>query len=348
MANLLDRDRDLYVPEVRRNPWIHTLFWFFFYLYLIWDASYSFDQLFTSLIDSLIYLAATLLMVYFNIVFLLPRFLYRKMYFEYSILLILIVVVGSLVKSLSYVYIIPSSDIDKYSMLTILSAWFFKSLFETIAISSFQIIQDWANSQKYYKELDNQRLETELKFLKTQMQPHFLFNTLNNIFFLIKRNPEKAEDSVIKLSELLRYRLYVAVDSKVNINEEINYMHNYLELQRVRYGDEIKITFTVNGNSEMTVEPFIYMDFVENCFKHVRPQKNNEVYIDIRFDLNLNSVLFYAANSINEEELHQKLKTNGIGINNIIKRLNILYPNKHHLIIEELMGKFKVQLEITE
>jgi LytS/YehU family sensor histidine kinase len=348
MANLLERDRDLYIPEVRRNPWVHTFFWITFYLYLVWDAGYSFDQLFTSLIDSLIYLASTLLTVYFNISFLLPRYLYRKQYVQYSILLVLIVFVGALIKSISYIYIIPSTDIQEYSILTILSAWFFKSLFETIAISSFQIIQDWANSQKYYKELDNQRLQTELKFLKTQMQPHFLFNTLNNIFFLIKRNPDKAEESVIKLSELLRYRLYVAADEKVNINDEINYTKNYLDLQRVRYGDEIIITFSENGKCDMMVEPFIFMDFVENCFKHARPSNFGDVYIDIRFELKPNSILFYAVNSVNEEEIQQKLKTGGIGINNIIKRLNILYPGQHHLIIEELLGKFKVQLEITQ
>jgi LytS/YehU family sensor histidine kinase len=180
------------------------------------------------------------------------------------------------------------------------------------------------------------------------MQPHFLFNTLNNIFFLIKRNPDKAEESVIKLSELLRYRLYVAADEKVNINDEINYTKNYLDLQRVRYGDEIQITFTENGKCGMMVEPFIFMDFVENCFKHARPSISGEVYIDIRFELKPNTVLFYAVNSVNEEEIQQKLKTGGIGINNIIKRLNILYPAQHHLIIEELLGKFKVQLEITQ
>jgi LytS/YehU family sensor histidine kinase len=244
--------------------------------------------------------------------------------------------------------VLPTNDINKYSLFTIIAAWFFKSLFETVAISSFQIIDDWANSEKYYKELDNQKLEMELKFLKTQMQPHFVFNTLNNIYFLIKKDPLKAEDSIIKLSELLRYRLYVASNSKVNINQEINYTKNYLDLQRIRYGDEIHITFDVSGESEMMVEPFIFMDFVENCFKHARPNKNKEIYINIQFTLKPNSVLFYAANSVNEEEIQNKLKTTGIGINNIIKRLNILYPEKHHLIIDELFSKFIVQLEITD
>lgn len=203
-------------------------------------------------------------------------------------------------------------------------------------------------TQNELLKLQKEKLQLELNALKAQIHPHFLFNTLNNLYSLTLKNSDKASEVVLKLSDIMRYVLYQANEERVELKKELDFIKNYVDLQRIRYHDKYDITFEVSGtNEEVTIAPLLFIDFTENAFKHGIDKRFSDGFVHVKFEIHPDHLLFLCTNSIgNNEQAGIRQQDAGIGLNNVRKRLSILYPQQHQLTISEDGEIFSVRLAI--
>lgn len=207
------------------------------------------------------------------------------------------------------------------------------------------VVQRWLGTEQNRKETENEKLNTELSFLKSQVNPHFFFNTLNNIYSLAIVKSDKTATAVLKLSSIMRYILAETEQRLVPLQNEIDFIHNYIELQQVRLTNKVKVHFEVSGNTgELLVAPLIFIAFVENAFKYGVSTKEESV-IDFSIHTVANKIQFSARNFIVQSENNLQENT-GIGINNVNRRLELLYPEKHQLLYGAKEGYYSVNLTI--
>lgn len=230
------------------------------------------------------------------------------------------------------------------------SRFAFFSVFPVIMIAAISTVYGFINylskeekNKQYEKE---ERLNSELSFLRSQISPHFIFNVLNSIVYLIRSKSDSAESVTIKLSELMRYMLYESESEQVPLDKELNYLTNYIELQKVRFDEDVEINLKLEGNrSSQLIEPMLLIPFVENAFKHGVGMIENPT-IDI-YSLSGNDEFFFEVkNKIAPESSEDKDSSSGIGLKNVKRRLELLYPNRHSLDIIKENGWFTVRLKI--
>ena len=222
----------------------------------------------------------------------------------------------------------------------------FQLLFIVAIGISYRFLSDNMTDQEVKKEEENERLKSELSFLRSQISPHFMFNVLNSIVSLSRRKPEMVEPVVIKLSELMRYMIYETSDSKVSIDKEFSYLESYIELQRLRFGNDIKIDFKHNlSSSPSSIEPMLLIPFVENAFKHGVGMVQNPS-IDIELNDDKKSLFFSVRNQVSKQNSEIKDESSGIGLANVRRRLELLYPDQHELKIDEKKDSYLVELTI--
>ncbi len=223
----------------------------------------------------------------------------------------------------------------------------FQYLFIIAIGISYRFLADNMKEQEAKKEEENERLKSELSFLRSQISPHFMFNVLNSIVSLSRRKPDNVEPVVIKLSELMRYMIYETSDAKVAILKEANYLESYIELQRLRFGNDIEIEFKneISGSSG-TIEPMLLIPFVENAFKHGVGMMEKPT-ISIQLIDNAQYLHFVVKNKIGPHSTEKKDESSGIGLTNVRRRLELLYPESHKLVITEKDHTYLVDLMIT-
>lgn len=207
----------------------------------------------------------------------------------------------------------------------------------------------WYNNEIQKRKLIQDNIQTELNLLKMQVKPHFLFNTLNNIFGVAKKNNETAVcDSISKLADIMRYLTYETKEGKIHISKEIEYLKNYIDLQKLRFyeDDKIKIEFSTNGDfDDVFIEQLIFLPLVENAFKHgISLQNKSEILIVL--EIKNNTLTFKVKNTINPMKSKIPLSESGIGLENLKKRLDLLYPEKHELVKSEKQNYFEVSLTL--
>ena len=199
--------------------------------------------------------------------------------------------------------------------------------------TAYGFITDLVDQEKARQEEHQERLQSELSFLRSQISPHFIFNILNSIVYLIRSNSALAEPVTIKLSELMRYMLYKVPGTHVSLERELDYLRNYVELQNIRFGEDVDIRLSVEGDAGAhLIEPMLMIPFVENAFKHGVGMVADPV-IDISVRINEQTLLFSVRNKIGPEAPEDKDSGSGIGLRNVRRRLELLYPGKHRLEI---------------
>jgi len=222
----------------------------------------------------------------------------------------------------------------------------FVHFFFSSEIEQLILPHDWYQKKEEKKDLERQNLQSELKLLKNQINPHFLFNTLNNIDSMIKKNPDCASQSIVELSEMMRYMIYEANVEKVPLKKELDYIENYLHLQKLQYGNQELVEYTLIGDPAQTeVAPMLFIPFVENAFKHCT-NKETKHAIRLSFLFNTDKIRFEAMNIADKARVISKDKTSGIGLDTIKRRLEILYPQRHDLQIQEINDYFCVSLTL--
>lgn len=207
--------------------------------------------------------------------------------------------------------------------------------------ASVRLVTEWYKNEKLNALIETQKINTELSFLKTQLNPHFLFNTLNSIYSLANKKSDHTTDAIITLSELMRYMLYETDKTYVPLKNEIEYIKNYISLQNLRLKDSSGVRFNVHGSLEHYIEPLLLITFIENAFKY-GTDYTGKTNINIQITVEEMKLILKISNYIS---LSEKNKPNsGIGLENIKSRLNLLYPNSHVLKIEESDELYSVEL----
>jgi LytS/YehU family sensor histidine kinase len=212
--------------------------------------------------------------------------------------------------------------------------------------SAIKLTFDWGEEKRKNNELLQLQTKTELDFLKSQIQPHFFFNTLNNLYSLTILKSDNAPEVVIKLSDMMQYVLYEVNDPFIDILKEINYIQSYIELEELRFGDRVKSDLRLQGDfSEIRVPPLIYLPFVENCFKH--GSNNDEtIKIIIVFESKKDRINFTISNSLKNIEKNQT--KHGIGLKNVKRRLDLIYGKNYIFSTKIENRKYIVNLELPK
>lgn len=282
---------------------------------------------------------AFMIVFYINYLFLIERFLYKQKITEYILInLLLIIVVGSLMYY-AHEYIISLNlegrtrryrrRYQKTHYLFIARNVFSLALIVGLSVG-IKMSARWAKVESERKELEKAKTEAELQNLKSQINPHFLLNTLNNIYALIEFNPTKAQTALEELSKLLRHLLYDNNEPFVPLQKEIEFIKNYIELMRIRLSKNVKLTTQIEAlpSSSTQIAPLIFISLIENAFKH-GVSGNRDCFIDIQLKEKPNGdVEFISKNSAFPKSESDK-SGSGIGLNQVKKRLELLYPNKH-------------------
>ncbi len=331
-----------------RDLYSHMLFWFVFYAILVvLDGEPSLTLRLGKEFVNVVFFAA---IVYVNLHYLIPKYLSKSHLLWYLCLLILVAVLITPIKTLVY-YLLYSNDpgIQNYFILHQASL-FLSTFFVGIISTAYKISSDWVFHQREVIELEHRTLESELNFLKSQINPHFLFNTLNNLYALTLKKSDKAPEIVLRLSEMMRYMLYECNERRVTLEKEIKYLQNYLELEKLRQGKKMDISFSFDGEfNNKKIAPLMFIPFVENCFKHGASNQITEGYVDVTIKSINDEVSLTARNSkvSSLPSFAGRAKSGGIGLTNIRKRLSLLYQDKHLLEVEDEPNDYTVKLLIN-
>jgi two-component system LytT family sensor kinase len=291
------------------------------------------------------FMTASLLLFYSNAFYFIPHFLNRGKKWQYGLLQLLLFA-GLLA---SAIFLFPPPDKGPSHMGFHREYLFlfvpFLILWSTSTVYRFS--SDKAKTDQLLKEKENENLKTELLFLRSQVSPHFLFNVLNNMVALARLKSDRLEASLIKLSGLMRYMLYESDEQRVPLAKEIEYVTSYIDLQRLRFGEDMRISLKIAElpGDYLLIEPMLLIPFIENAFKHGTGLiKNPE--IDIALQVNGGQLDFSVRNKYNGEGSEVKDKTSGIGLANVVRRLNLLYGNAHSLTIDKQDGWYVVTLQL--
>jgi len=323
----------------------HLTFWSFFYGMLLLLSSGEAPlklRLSTEFINLLFYAA----LVYFNYGYLIPNYLKEKQFFSYSILLVSGTVILAPLKTIVYLIFYGNSPEIINSVMQ--NQWWVIILLLIMGMLStaVKISNDWWWDQKEKKELLRRNMESELNFLKSQINPHFLFNVLNSIYALSLKKSDQTPEIILKLSEIMRYMLYESNEKTVLLEREIENIQNYLDLERLRRPNLKIDALILEGEiDQQEIAPLLLNPFVENAFKHGSKGEEMENYVKISLKVK-DGILHFDIN--NSKSSKNKISTNykngGIGIENVKSRLNLLYKNKHNLKIKDLEFEYSVSL----
>jgi LytS/YehU family sensor histidine kinase len=278
---------------------------------------------------------------------LIPRLLYRKQHFLFAVLLITLIATSSFIKLFLVGTII--NDPSVYQWTTGIKEKIYDNIlphvFLVIAGMAVKLLADYNAAQKRLLQIAREKAETELNFLKSQINPHFLFNSLNAVYFLIDKDNTEARQALHKFSEMLRYQLYEVKDVKIAIEKEISYLQDYIGLQQLRMDNcdvHLQIEPSVKG---FAIEPLLLLPFVENSFKHLSHYSNgsrNTVAIALSRQ---NGEMQFSIRNTTEEKQQAEL-FGGIGLTNVKRRLELLYPQQHQLDVGEKDGWYSVHLKL--
>jgi two-component system, LytTR family, sensor kinase len=297
---------------------------------------------------SLLKTADLALMVYLTNYLLIPKLFYRKYYFVFGILFVAMILSSSLLKMKLIGIVLNNPGL--FSLSGNLKARIYDNViphfFLVLAGAAVKLMYDYSLMQQRMLEMAKEKAEAELNFLKSQINPHFLFNSLNSVYFLIdKENPE-ARKALHTFSDMLRYQLYEVNGSRIPVEKEIGYLRDYVALQSLRKDDNYQVEFSAAEEVKgFSIEPLLLIPFVENAFKHIshHPEGNNFIRLHLRKEAD--HLFFTAVNST--EPGKAKELYSGIGLSNVKRRLELLYPGKHVLTIQETPALYTVELSIN-
>jgi two-component system, LytTR family, sensor kinase len=324
----------------------HIIFWFYWIILPILNAYIDDDSERFERFKNL--LPATLMCVpffYLNSEYLLKRFIPRGQITQYILSLLVLFVVFVLSQYLVKFYFIKRD----YSIRIYDTRTLFPVLFIISMSTVYGFIIFFSSQKERIKEEEEVRLKTELSLLRSQISPHFIFNVLNSIIYLIKKEPKNAEQVTLELSSLFRYMLYESEFKQVSIEKEIEYLKTYIRLQQIRFGDDVKIDLEIDQDLEesIQIEPMLLIPFVENAFKHgVSIVRDPEIKISLIQDQKGRLVFKVINKTTGLVDSAKKVTGSGIGLKNVKRRVELLYKDQHSLELKNSNGTFEAQLTL--
>ncbi|MBQ4821953.1 histidine kinase [Aquimarina sp. MMG016] len=296
-------------------------------------------------------LPARMILVYVSIYILIPKFFLKKQFIAFIISYILLLLFCSICiqRPIIYFHVEPSYfpgwQSQGYFTITELMNTVLDVNIAAIIPLGVNFFKFYYNSQQKALTLQKEKLEAELNQLRNQVHPHFLFNTLNNLYALIIKKSDLAGQSVLKLSQLMRYMLYEANVPKVFISKEIEYLRNYVDLEKIRFDKNVDISFNSEIDKDYEISPFLLIPFVENAFKHGTSCTQNS-WVVINLVVKQYQLVLQVENGKNQNSKEQTTDS-GIGFSNVEKRLDLLYKDKHTLVIKDNELSYEVFLKLN-
>ncbi|MCM4165413.1 MULTISPECIES: sensor histidine kinase [unclassified Arenibacter] len=320
-------------PTIPRR--YHIIFWIIYFTFnsIRWGS--YFGDYWHSFKSNLVEFPLHIIIVYFNIYYLVPKFIIGKKYKTYLALFSIVLAIHYFVRIGLFHWLIPSNTATEvqaahglfsfnHIVTVTLGEIYVIGLVSAIKFTIDYVIE--LNKNNLLLELQS---ETEMKYLKAQIQPHFFFNTLNNLYALTLKRSKKAAEVVLKLSEIMEYMIYDLNKKKISLRKEINYVENYIELERIRKKDLVTSNIEIIGQvDDVMLPPFLFLPFVENCFKHGQLE-NGKIFMEMKFIRNEGHLEFYLKNDF--EKNKNARDNSGIGLINIKRRLELLYGNQFEL-----------------
>ncbi len=329
----------------------HFFFWIAYFSFNVIRWGSYFEDYWYSLKSNLVEFPLHIVIVYFNIFYLIPKFILTRKFKRYVLflfvsLLLLYCIRTGLNLLLVTKNIWPEAEgVQQAFTFNHIIAVILGELYVVALASAIKLTFDWIYEKRRAEDLQKMQLSTELDFLKSQIQPHFFFNTLNNLYALTLEKSDAAPTVVLKLSDIMQYVLYDVKEPLISLYDEINYIQNYLDLEKLRYGDKVHSKITISGNIEdVNVPPLLFLPFIENCFKH-GAHENETIDVHIKFEIIKNKTLkFCVINSF--EHINENIQKHGIGIQNVKRRLQLLF--KHNFKLKTFVKKqhYFVKLKI--
>ena len=292
-------------------------------------------------------------LVYFTLYLVIPKFFLKKRYLTATVISLVSLVVFSVIQrvvdfNIYYPYFYPRGLMDDFWTLNkILKTAL--GIYPVVALAAFiKITKHFYSEENKSKELRQQKLEAELNFLKGQIHPHFLFNTLNNLYALTLKKSDSSPEVVLKLSELLSYMLYEGSSKTVVLSKELDLINNYIELEKLRYDDRLKVHFILEGDpSGHHVPPMLLLPFIENAFKHGTSDSIENVWVDIFIKIRNQNLELTVKNSNGFKEAQgEQDYQKGIGLKNVKRRLELLYNGYHTLNFKDTDQQYSVRLSL--
>ncbi len=301
-----------------------------------------------ALVVTLIKVADLAMLVYITNYVLLPGLFYKKRYVWFVLVFIGMIVVSSILK----MQVLGNYLNDP--RLTNFAAHWKERVYDNIvphfflvtAGAAVKLMFDYTQMQQRLAEVAKEKAETELNFLKSQINPHFLFNSLNSVYFLIHKDNAEAREALHKFSEMLRYQLYEMTGDKIPIEKEIHYLKDYMHLQQLRKDDKYTVQFACSPEvKEFFIEPLLLIPFVENAFKHISHHSDKTNFVKV--DMSRSNGLFeFSVENSKDAGIQTTEQHGGIGLNNVKRRLELLYPGKHQLEIKNELDSYKINFKL--
>lgn len=357
---MITEEKKGFIDKILQNRVVtHTLFWLLLVTITTVTAS-MYDETFKiHLINNLSLLPVQIGAAYFLAYYQIPKLLLKKKYLLFLLSGIASIFVFSVLARLAVVYIsepLWRTHFVQESLWEIISDWeylltvyFTTAYLFSMVFLIVKTIKEHFEQRHQLEILKKEKATAELNFLKAQIHPHFLFNTLNNLYSLTLGKSDDAPEVVLKLSEMLDYMLYQCSDPTVEISKEVELMNNYIDLELLRYGNNLDFKFNKDIDDNSTqIAPLILLSLIENAFKHGASGNlvNPTVHIDLKLE---NENLVFKVFNTKPVAQNTAVKTNkkGVGATNIKKQLSLMYPNKHQLTIDDKSDSYSLILEIS-
>ncbi|MDY8135136.1 sensor histidine kinase [Aquimarina sp. 2201CG5-10] len=328
----------------------HLYFWIFYFLFNVIRWGSYFNDYWYSIKSNLVEFPLHIVLVYFNIYYLVPKFILKKKYVYYIIFLLMSLGVHYLLRS-GLNLLLVAEDIwpevegrlDPFGFNHIVAV-IIGELYVIGLTTAIKFTVDFVIVENKNRHLRELQYKTELKYLKAQIQPHFFFNTLNSLYSLTIKKSDSAPSLVLKLSNFMRYVIYETSKKKLALLDVINHIDNYIELEKMRYGNRVTSEVDITGNiDDVKVVPMLFLPFIENAFKHGLANTDHMELL-ISFERKEDELIFISKNNFEEDP--ENGRVNGIGIKNVKRRLELLYPKNFTLDISNKNNEYSILLKI--
>jgi two-component system LytT family sensor kinase len=327
----------------------HLAFWllaYFFWIFIFRNGALVLTHTITIQFCYLAFISAN---YYFNALYTIPHLLNKQKYIQFGLLFIGGVILTALIRIpvsmavITYIFKVPNPH---FNYLDIFFDSFINILFWVVCILAAKMVIEKIRSQIYIEQIEKEKATNELNFLRAQFNPHFLFNSINSIYGHIDKSNKDARDMLLVFSEMLRYQLYECNVEQIELDSEINYIKNYIAIQKGRIDEHIKVSFYADEiNGQVKVAPLLFITFIENAFKYIgfNDGKENRVDISLKY---VNGKLVFRVYNTKDSYINLSEKSSGLGIANTKRRLEILYPQKHELVLVNNKDDYEVNLTL--
>ncbi|MEL6535132.1 MAG: histidine kinase [Bacteroidota bacterium] len=335
----------------------HSLFWLGYYTFNVVRWGSYFGDYTYSAQSNLVEFPIHIVLAYFNLYYLIPKLLFPKRKYGWYLAALLGITLALSLLRVVLTYVLVTNEVwpesgreENLFDFNYILAVFIGELYVVGVTGSIKLTIDWVRNRERTSQLEKMNLETELAYLKSQVQPHFFFNTLNNLYSLTLVKSDKAPETVMKLSELMSYVIYQGQESEIHLSAVVNHIHNYLDLEKLRYGDKLEIDFSIEGElGGVRVAPLLLIPFVENAIKHGGKDEQGKIPLKLSLCVKEHQLRFQTQNfkapAVNGHTMEADRK-GGIGLANARRRLKLLYADRYSLDIQDEAPYFTVDLTV--